>query len=623
MSLLGAALAVRSEATGDLDDIYEAIAIHRAAVGASTDPARRASALGSLGSALSVRASRTGDTGMLDEAVSVLQDASSTSAPWDAARCDMNLGVALIHRYEWTDSFEDLTESIAAYRRVAQERRDDWVANTINLANALKLRADRTGSSADEAESTRHYEEAAAATPPGHPRRAMRLPALARALMQRAMTTSDKGLATRAVTLTREALAASPSPSDQRIGRIALADHLHLLATISESAAVIREGLGVLEPMPDKPEGELLNVRASLLRRLYEVTQDPDVLDDCVDAAARAAAAPGRAADSARWTFNLGIHCRSRYSVHKRRRDLMSAVDAWSQVSADTAASAQTRFNAAALWANLAAAAGQRESALVAFRAAIDLCGQLAWPGLRRADQELRLSGASGVARDAAACAINNANPRLAVELLEQGRSVLWSLALETNAEAGQIAAQAPALAARLNEVHAALRASATVDTASPLVPYPEGNLDDRLAILAHERDQLIAKARQLPGLQDFLRPQTYDQLARAADSGPVVVLNASSYRIDTIIVNAGQSPLVIPLPNAFEPEIVRQANEYLDALRQLETAISPDAIEVAQQNIQVCPLFRVNGLLPLLISPSGRGVNRLRSAGVMQVDVR
>jgi hypothetical protein len=90
---------------------------------------------------------------------------------------------------------------------------------------------------------------------------------------------------------------------------------------------------------------------------------------------------------------------------------------------------------------------------------AVALLPEVAWHGLDRATREQQLTHWSGLAADAAACAIADDRLDLAVELLEQGRSVLWTQALTLRDDVTRLAEKAPALAERLNTTRAGLDA--------------------------------------------------------------------------------------------------------------------------------------------------------------------
>ncbi|MDN3027160.1 CHAT domain-containing protein [Streptomyces sp. S.PB5] len=587
MNLLGAVLAIRGEITGNEDSLTEAIALHRKAVDATTEPARRAGRLSSLGSALAAQANKTGDSAVLDEAVSVHEEAVRSCDPDDASRCHMNLAVSRIIRFEWRGALDDLNAGIESYRESLSTGRERRIEGLVNLANALVYRAGRLGSESDHHEAAQLYEQALDATSPRHPHRPGRLANVARSWMRRALATDDHTLGRKALALSREALELAMGTAHERRMRIALADHLHIQAGLDNNADTVREGLRVLDPLTaGPPEGDVLQSRAELLRELYRLTGDAGALDDRVDTAFKAAACPGKAGDRAQWTYSLAMACWQRYRAAGRPKDLASAIDAWRLVCADDAAPAQLRFDAAAYWGNTAASAGKWDTAVEGFRRALDLYGQLAWPGLRRTDQEYRLAHASGVARDAAACALQRDDPCLAVELLEQGRSALWNLALDVTTDLDDLAQAAPALARRLDEVHAALRALSSTDTSSTAdtagLPHPATSVkdDDRRVRLAHERDRLLTRVRNLRGFEDFLSAPAYHRLTRAAAEGPVIVLNISSYRSDAIIMTQRGTPVVVRLSQAADEEqATLRANDYIHALQQLQDAAASGAL--------------------------------------------
>ena len=64
---------------------------------------------------------------------------------------------------------------------------------------------------------------------------------------------------------------------------------------------------------------------------------------------------------------------------------------------------------------------------------------------------------------------------------------------------------------------------------------------------LANEFELLISQIREKPGFSRFLLPREFSDLQRAAQIGPIVILNASQYRCDAFIIL--QSSLhVVPL---------------------------------------------------------------------------
>jgi hypothetical protein len=86
-----------------------------------------------------------------------------------------------------------------------------------------------------------------------------------------------------------------------------------------------------------------------------------------------------------------------------------------------------------------------------------------AWHGLPRGAQEEHLSQWVGVASRAAATALDADQPETAVELLEQGRGVLWSQLLDSRTDVAALAEAAPELAQRLQAVRAGLDRAASL----------------------------------------------------------------------------------------------------------------------------------------------------------------
>ncbi len=82
----------------------------------------------------------------------------------------------------------------------------------------------------------------------------------------------------------------------------------------------------------------------------------------------------------------------------------------------------------------------------------------LAWRGAAVADRRHLLHTQAGsVAGDAAASTLAAGTPGLAVELLDQGRGVLWAQLLDTRTDLGRLDRAHPGLAQRLRECRAVL----------------------------------------------------------------------------------------------------------------------------------------------------------------------
>ena len=71
----------------------------------------------------------------------------------------------------------------------------------------------------------------------------------------------------------------------------------------------------------------------------------------------------------------------------------------------------------------------------------------------------------------------------------------------------------------------------------------------DRACRLNIQLQEIVTKIRELPGLSHFLLPPLFSDLQIVASGGPVIVLNASQYGCDALIVLPDQEIVHVALP--------------------------------------------------------------------------
>jgi hypothetical protein len=90
------------------------------------------------------------------------------------------------------------------------------------------------------------------------------------------------------------------------------------------------------------------------------------------------------------------------------------------------------------------------------------------------------------------------------------------------------------------------------------------------------EWNDLIGTIRE-QGLGDFLRPPTPERLAEAAEQGPIVMLNVSSYRSDAIVLTPDGLDVVelkgLQGPGSFRTEVDERARMFGEAIKQITEA--------------------------------------------------
>ena len=136
--------------------------------------------------------------------------------------------------------------------------------------------------------------------------------------------------------------------------------------------------------------------------------------------------------------------------------DAHEAIDARRQAAAVSTAPPVIRALAARAQGEWAMEDHDPEMASDGYTAAVSLLAEVAWHGLERSVREGHLAQWRGLAEDAAACALHVSPPQ-AVELLEQGRTVLWTQRLHHRTDLRRLNQTAPAVADRLGEIRAEL----------------------------------------------------------------------------------------------------------------------------------------------------------------------
>lgn len=347
------------------------------------------------------------------------------------------------------------------------------------------------------------------------------LPRLAEAAAPRA-----EGMLPQALVSTDPGLRSSVVDLWQRIVRATPADHLDRAGYLSDLGAT--------------------------LRARFEHTGDQADLDAAI-AAGRAAvqATPADHPNRASPLSALGAALWARFERTGSQADLDAAVSAYTGAWEVVSGAPSFRIRAAMAVAELVAESAPGRAADMA-EAAVWLLPEVTPRQLERGDQQHALGDFAGLAGDAAALAL--ADPRggqperatRALRLLEAGRAVLLSQALDARSDLTDLNRQHPDLAARFVQLRDQLdQPAGTFDPA-------DGSEDiDALAArqgravrdrhqLAREFAQTLAEIHALAGFGSFALPPTPGKLLAEANQGPVVVFNVSRYRSDALLLTQG-----------------------------------------------------------------------------------
>jgi tetratricopeptide (TPR) repeat protein len=533
LSNLGMALRSLWEQTGDQDALLEAVQLgQQAATAVTADDPVRAVVLNNLGIALRALFETTGQRGALDDAVRVGRAAVAATFPGDPGRAvrSSNLSMALLTVAEVFGDTDALAEAVQAGR--------DAVADTLpgspvtarhlsNLGGALSLLYRRDGSLAALEEAVQMLREAVAATAPGHPEMNVRQRNLSIALRSLFERTGDPGTLAEAVQAARDAVSGTaPGNFDYPLNLSHLGGVLNDLFAHGGDQAYLEESMGALRlaatsAPPDHPQRAacLYNLAAALVIRFSE-TRDVAVLSE------------------------LRQICRT--------------------VARMGAASAPMQVQAAATWGWAAMLADDGADALAGYETAISVLPRAAPSRVSDQDRERSLRDLGGLAGEAASVAIHQGKAERAVELLEHGRGLLLADAIAQREIPGELIRLAPDLVALFGELR---RELAAVRTSVPAAGSSQAwYFADRRRELSERWDALLTRIRGIPGLSRFLLPPLIGELSAQAVPGPIVMINASMFRCDALILtgNPARPVRVVPLPGITRVLVVEKARDLI-----------------------------------------------------------
>jgi tetratricopeptide (TPR) repeat protein len=599
---LAAAYRQRALVTGDTGDLDRAVTAAAELVLLVPDNhPRYADVRVGLSEGLRLRSERTGSLADADRAIEVAEQAAGSDltllGPAGRAGVLTGLVKALLTRFDRTGLLADADRAVAVAGQAAglmSGHPDEIVVagRTTDLANALLARGQYTGSSADSAQAVELIRAAVRRIPPGHPGYPGRLVNLANVLMEHANRldpAAADGTADQlrdlgeAATMSAEAMRRMPARHHEwwmaaAAHGNALLARFEMAGDLADLSASIEAYRRALASMPDDhPDraGQLANLGNAVHLR-FEAGGRPEDLAWAIDQLRTAVRGsdPGQP-DTAKRQLGLGQALVSRLAQADPAADLDEAITHLRAGAENTAAHSWVRISAASTWGRAAARAREWDLAVAGYAAAVALLPLAAWHGLSRADREQQLVSWPGVARDAAACALQAGRLELAVELLEQGRAVLWGQMLQTRADLTELAASHPELASRLAGIRRILdRADAQGLTDADGPAATEGRAarrrdGERRMSAASNWDALLTTVQALPGFRDFLQPVPFSQLIRAADGGPVVVVNVSRIRCDALILS--QAGLrVLPLEKLTWDSVAEHGDAYLHAIQRL-----------------------------------------------------
>lgn len=491
----------RHERSRELDDLHCAVDLYEQALSVLPDEdKRRPELLCGLATALHERYLNAGDDSDLDRAV--------TLAGWalaaipddhpDRARASIELAAVHLTRHAHTGVLADLARAIDLGEQVAAHTTPcppEWLST---LSSAYQQRYPVKGEVADLDRAIHLGEEAIAATAADDFALAERQATLATGHWRRYKHTANRSNLDRAIELGEQAIAGTPDDHVDQPARLsslaeARLDRYRLDRNATDVAAAIELGERALASTPlDHPGWSLLsaNLCAAYLEHVVGGARAPE----------------------------------------PERLNQMAA-----GVTEAQAATSVDRVSAHHALGLLAQASGEHRLAVSMLDTAVTLLPSVAPREAGWADQQHRIGQRVGLvgAAVAAHCAVGD--PAGAVEIAELGRGLLLASQANTRVDLVELKNRDPRLADRFRW------ACERLNTAD----FPA---EERRRWWA-DYDTLLTDIRGLPGLADFLATPRLADLQPAFGGGYGVLVNASQYRSDAVVVPPDAEPFIIELP--------------------------------------------------------------------------
>ena len=546
----GALLSTRYNRTGNMDDLEEAISKVELAISITPiDHLARAGILDNLASILWFRYTRKGNIDDLEAAISKSELAVSTTPVdhLDRAQRLSNLGNKLSDRYDRTGNIDDLTAAISKSElavSVTPINHPFRALHSSNLGSILLYRYTRTGNMDDLEAAIYNAESAVSITPIYHPNQAEQLHNLGVMLSARYNRTRNIDDLKAAISKAELAVSISPIDHPNRAKQLnnlgsELSDRYDRTGNIDDlEAAISKAELAVYITPKNHPDRAiwLHNLGASLAKR-YNRTRNIDDLEAAICKMELAVSiTPRDHSDQALWLQSLGSRLSDRFYRTGKIGDLQAALESFTSSFDLSSALPLTRVQSARRAIHILVSIENWDRASSLAQAALKLLPFICDRYLGRTDQQYAILQISGLAADACSLSLRIGHVHEALQQLEFGRGIILGYLMDGRSDLAQLQNDYPGLA---NE-YEALRFKAYTDI-SAKEPIIREQLHRERREAASRLEDCLHQIRQKDGYERFLMDPTLDELKQSAIEGPIIIVNATDFGCDAIIVSTSE----------------------------------------------------------------------------------
>ena len=343
----------------------------------------------------------------------------------------------------------------------------------------------------------------------------------------------------------------------------------------------VEEGRSIL---PSDPGAHPLVSFAGILDKAFDRTKKIEYLNESISVRRQVVEAPLPKAVRSRILPDLSqsLLFRSVLFPGYSTQDLDEGLEILSHYVSTAHASLPDRFLYACMWV-LAARFYRHPTVSKAYETALSLLQDtlLFSPTLQLQHSTLAsLASVHNLPLDYASYQLERYQLGKAIETLERGRALLWSEMRHLRASINQLLEVDPDLGHKFAAVNRDLEEVTKSVSPSHKLSPDNSTADDLRAVdpfgrlllkqcgLLKERDKLISQIQALPGFDSFLTSPSYDTLRSVAFSGPVIIINHSTYRSDILVLLHHLPPSLIPTPDDFYERTSALKDKLLESRR-------------------------------------------------------
>ncbi len=309
-----------------------------------------------------------------------------------------------------------------------------------------------------------------------------------------------------------------------------------------------------------------LNNLGILLSDRYQRTGNMHDLEAAISEAELAVSTtPEDHPDRAALLHNLGLMLSYRYNPTGNMHDLKAALESFTMSFNLSNALPLTRMTDARLAIRILVFMENLDQASSMAQAAIKLLPFVCGRYLSRDDQQYAILQISGLAADACSLSLQVGCVHQALQQLEFGRGIILGYLIDSRSDFTLLQKDYPGLATEYDALR--FKAYAAIEEKQPVLR--EKLLKERREA-ASSLEDCLHRIRQEQGYDRFLLESTVQELQQCANEGPIVIVNITDIRCDSIIVTATEIQ-AIALPEMNSRQAPSSFHERLGRYRTID----------------------------------------------------